>query len=444
MVARRRQKFRFARSGLVRLRGRRCPIEGLVASILASVPSLAFSSPGPALRGVTVAALCLTAGVSTAVDVPAPGTVGPGLRADPSQDPHVTTLLGEQASALRRVPATQMAHLRGRLQDLHGGDDGCRADELPRVPDLPETRRRWGVPIEAVETPVLVPALAMPLAACRRGGDATTWSAGSLRIGSGSVTGAASGSGLRFHSEGVTMGADRRLAARLTAGLSFGLAHERGDTADDGSANAADALVAAAYASWRPTRRLFLDAMAGYGNLRMRSSRPLSNGGRGSSARGGDSWFTSVAAGYRMTLAGTRWAPYARFDALGASLLPYVDAAGPDALRFERQDVPRSNAALGIEASSSVRTTFGRFTPRGRFELRREFERVGAAAIAYVDDATAYVLDAAATARTAMTLDLGVAWRFTGKWALDAGYSRDVASNARSTRIDMRLSWPLP
>jgi opacity protein-like surface antigen len=442
VVASGREKCRFAVARLGWLHERRCPIEGPVASTFAAVPFLPFPSPRPTLRGVAVGALCLAAGASSALDVTAPATAGPGLRADPSQDPHVTTLLGEQASALRRVPATQMAHLRGRLQDLHGGDDGCRNDELPRVPDLPETRRRWGVPLAPVETQVPVPALHMPLAACRRGGDATTWSAGSLRI--GSAAGMAGGSGLRFHSDGVTIGADRRLAARLRVGLSLGLAHERGDTAGDGSANAADALVAAAYASYRPTRRLFVDAMAGYGNLQMRSSRPLARGGRGDSERAGDAWFASVAAGYRMALAGAQWAPYTRLDALGASLLPYVDAAGPDALRFQRQEVPRSNAALGIEASSSVRTAFGRFAPRGRFELRREFERVGAAAIAYVDDATAYVLDAAAMARTAMTLDLGLAWRFTGKWALDAGYSRDVASDARSTRIDVRLSWPLP
>ena len=116
---------------------------------------------------------------------------------------------------------------------------------------------------------------------------------------------------------------------------------------------------------------------------------------------------------------------------------------GPAALHFERQEVPRSNAAFGLEASSSLRSAFGRFDPRGRFELRREFEHVGAAAIAYVGDATAYVLDAAASARTAMTLDLGLTWRYTGKWTLDAGYSRDIAGDARSTRVDMRLAWPL-
>jgi len=406
------------------------------------VPISLFSSDRRALRGAAVAALYLAAAGATSAGEAVTQTAGPGLRADPSQDPRVTARLGEQASVLRRIPATQMAHLRGRLQDLHAGDDGCRHDELPRVPDLPETRRRWGVPLAPVETPVLAPALAMPLAACRRSGDATTWSAGSLRI--ASAAGMASGSGLRFHSEGVTLGADRQLAARLRVGLSLGLAHERGDTADDGSAQAADALVAAAYASYRPTRRLFIDAMTGYGNLQMRSSRLLSNGGRGGSERAGDAWFASVGAGYRMTVAGAEWAPYTRLDALGASLLPYVDATGSETLRFQRQEVPRSHAALGIEASSAVRTAFGRFAPRGRFELRREFERAGAAAIACVDEATAYVLDAAATARTAMTLDLGLAWRFAGKWAIDAGYSRDLSSNARSTRIDMRLSWPLP
>lgn len=42
-----------------------------------------------------------------------------------------------------------------------------------------------------------------------------------------------------------------------------------------------------------------------------------------------------------------------------------------------------------------------------------------------------------------MTLELGLAWTMTRAWAVDAGFSRDVASDARSSRFDMRVSWPL-
>ena len=42
-----------------------------------------------------------------------------------------------------------------------------------------------------------------------------------------------------------------------------------------------------------------------------------------------------------------------------------------------------------------------------------------------------------------MTLDLGLAWHMTRAWAVDAGFSRDIAGDARSSRFDMRVSWPL-
>ena len=374
---------------------------------------------------------------------------GPGLalrssdasRADPARDVRVTTLLGQQANALRRVTGTQMSHLRGRLQALRGGDAACRsAQPVPRIPERSDARRRTSVAVERDGIAVAGSGFALPLSTCRRGADATAWSAGSLEI--GSAPDVPGGSGVRFRSPGLTLGADRRLAAPLRVGVAIGLARER-DGEAIGGADSADGLLAAAYASYRPNRSLFVDATGGYGSLQLPAARQLWNGVGGSGERRGTTWFASVAAGYRLALAGTEWSPYTRFDALGARLLAYADPAGPEALRFQHQDVPAANAALGIEGSSRLRTAFGQIVPRARLELRREIEGAGNAAIAYVDDATSYVLDAAATARTAMTLELGFAWTMTRAWAVDAGFSRDVASDARSSRFDMRVSWPL-
>ncbi len=357
-------------------------------------------------------------------------------RADPSQDVQVATLLNQQAAAVRSVAATQILNMQGRLQALHGDDAACdRA--LGHAKAVGSAAPARG---EGAGPPVAAP-IDVPLALCRRGEVAAAWSAGSLQVGDTDPRAGAGGFG--FRSNGVTLGTDARLGSSLTLGVGLGLAHERAGAAHDATSNSADSVGAAAYASYRPSKHMFVDAMAGYGDLKMNSARRYGERGRIAAERRASEWFASLAAACQLQMAGTDFAPYTRVDVLRAALRGYTEADGSaDALQFERQNLPSLKLAVGVTGTSRIQTRFGHLTPIGKVEWRHEMERMDAAPIGYAGDAAGaiYAMDASGSARDSLSMSLGATLAWRDDWSIGAGYAYDYSSNTRADRLDLMLS----
>ncbi|MEP7058709.1 MAG: autotransporter outer membrane beta-barrel domain-containing protein [Caldimonas sp.] len=389
------------------------------------------------LATLALVAAASTAGVAAAADE----------RANPVADPRVTTLLNRQAAAARRMAAAQIANLQRRLQALHGSDAACDrpAPPPPRAASAPPppVERPAPAALTLGEPPVASrPTHAsLPLASCRRSDVGTAWTGGAIEIGSAK----AEGQGFGFHSKGVTLGADRGLGHGLTLGVGVGVARDQDGSAAEGGASTTDAVAAAAYLSYRPSNALFIDAIAGYGDLQMSSLRRLDDRISFSGERRGSEQYAALAAGYRLDVGGADLAPYARFDALRATLRGYTETdGGVDALRYQRQGVPALKVAVGVEGSSRIETRLGNLSPRGRVELRHEWDRTGAAPIGYADSASsAYAVDASESARNAVTTGFGAKLALRDSWSFDAGYTADFSSNARIDRFDFKLTRPL-
>ena len=379
-------------------------------------------------------------------DAIAPAAEG---RSDPARDGQVATLLGQQAAAARRVAVAQIGNVQDRLRALHHGDPAaCRRDGGSPWPVKRAAEPLEPAAIPASQMPGGAPAVApasLPLASCQRTDLATAWTAGALEVGSGGAN--AGGDGFGFHSRGVTFGVDSPLADGMTVGVALGLAHEHADASSDGTANAADAVSAMAYFSFRPWREMFVDAVAGHGGLKMKSTRRVEERRNLSGDRRGTERFASLAAGYRLAIAGADVAPYTRVEVLRAALGSFADVDdSAEALQFQRQTVPSMKVAVGLEGSSQIDTRFGSLMPRGRLELRRELERIGAATMSYADDpsGTAYAIDAAESARSSLSLGVGATLALRRSWSIGADYSTDYSSNTRVSRIDLKLSRALP
>lgn len=390
-------------------------------------------------------------------------------RPDPSADARVTSLLDQQAGATGRIAEAQTRNVQGRLQQLHG-DDSALCDRTvaapargpiagdanggaqsnasspaapsmtPAVPSmLPAT------PSVPPATPSTLPAataaapVSLPFAACQRVRFATAWTAGSLEVGASSAP--VGGQGFGLHSKGVTFGADQRVSPELVLGVGLGLAHERTDSAGDGIWNGADAVSTMLYLGYRPSSALYIDALTGRGELQMRSARRLDERSSVAGARPGSQQFASVAAGYRLDVAGADVAPYTRVDALRSTLRSYSEADGADALQFERQSVPSLKLAIGIEGSARVPTRYGALRPRARFEARHELEGAGSAAVGYADASagSAFAVEATAVPRNALSAGFGATLALRDSWSLGAGYAFDYASSARVSRVDLTL-----
>ena len=393
-----------------------------------------------------------------AADIAA-GTVAE--RTDPSRDARITTLLSQQAQAVRRSADAQIGNVHGRLLQLHG-DDSAFCDPPERAParmslaaasvDAPgpdATTAAAGSSVAEVGSAIVLPSapsaappVTLPLNACRRSRAATAWTAGALVVGASTAVAESSTFGL--HSGGVTLGADRRIASNVVLGVGIGLARERDDAVGDGVRNGVEAQSAVVYLGYRPTPALYIDALAGHADLQLRSARRIGERNTSLAAdRPAAQRFASLATGYRLDVAGAALAPYTRLDAQQATLQAVTEADGHgDALQYERQYAPSLKLALGIEGASRIETRYGALTPRGKVELRHEFERTGAASVAYADSPAgpSYAVDATTVQRTAWSAGFGAALGLRDDWSVGAAYGFDRSAGGNVNRLDVTLT----
>jgi uncharacterized protein with beta-barrel porin domain len=197
------------------------------------------------------------------------------------------------------------------------------------------------------------------------------------------------------------------------------------------------------YFTWRPAASpWFVDAVAGYGGLKLGATRAGDGTGDAAGARSGVEWMTSIETGYRVADRGRDFASYVRLDAAGASLRSFAesDSAGAG-IRYQRQSVPSLKFAAGAEASSTFSSPFGTILPRGRIEFRHEIDRASTAGIGYLDDPGGgiYGTEIAGARLNALSLSLDARLALRDGWSVSSSYRVDHVGDARARRIDLRV-----
>jgi outer membrane autotransporter protein len=368
-------------------------------------------TPAPGFLGGDAFAYAVTDDSGTSA--PAAVTLNVVARADPTADPAVMGLLRAQAQTARRFANAQIANIHARLESLHArpgpalaarpagrfaqpGGPGLRAPVLAATPAAldPAAAR-------ASDAPLLPAVLASALAGAtqtgslnlsarggtaERGAGATgMWIGGSAQFGGRDQTSDANA--LRFSTDGLSAGIDRRLSERLALGLSVGYARDRTDIGSDGSHTRARGSSIAFYGSYQPGANTFVDALLGYGALEFDTERFVAAANDfARAARNGGQWFGSLAAGYEFREESLLVSPYGRLDFARARLKSYSESgAGLNALTYFEQTVPTLQFALGLRMESAHEASFGWVLPRLRVELRHDAKGEGEARLAYAD-----------------------------------------------------------
>jgi len=381
-------------------------------------------------------------------------------RPDPSQDRTVVALLDAQAQAARRFSRAQIGNFQRRLESLHAGAPaGATAGEKPAAPPkaasaaptppppanadpfAPVAPRGGFVPVSltAAEPPRAAPtspfasklagtlvgaataknvdlaALTGAAAPAASQGGTQVWMGGLAHF--GKIGGGDEGADQRFSTDGLSLGADRRISDRLVLGLGLGYGRDRTDIGDDGSRSKASGMSFAGYGSYQPSRSTFVDAVLGFGRLDLDSERYVpSRDAYASAAREGTQFFGSVAAGYELRREGLLVSPYGRLDVTVDKLDQATETgAGPAALSFHEQTLRSTQAAAGIRVESRHETDFGWTVPRARLEYRHEFEGGRTANLSYADllGGITYSVTPAGSSRNSLLFGLGAdfLWR---------------------------------
>ncbi|MFC6189302.1 putative Ig domain-containing protein [Pseudoxanthomonas mexicana] len=368
-------------------------------------------------------------------------------RPDPTRDPEVRGLLEAQAEATRRFAAGQIANFQQRLEQLHGGAtaegmrngvsfttrercqdnraytdlDACGASARAadaRRNAAGEQRLSGGASPDEEGTASQADAAAFGF-----------WTGGTLR--SGNFDGRAGSNSLDFETEGVSAGADRRFRPDFVAGLGFGYGQDSTAIGNNGTQLDGKAWTLAMYGSYHPGERLFVDGLLGYQRLSYDLERFVTaNDGRVRGSRDGDQWFASLSIGTDLTRGAAQLTPYARVDAMRATLDPYTERGDAIyALTYGEQDVDTTTGNIGLRMAFRRNATWGAFSPQARLEYQHDFTADSRTFMQYADLlGPTYATSVSGYDRSRFMLGLGVLFDF-GAYSLQVDYRGVVGSS---------------
>ena len=324
-------------------------------------------------------------------------------RPNPALDPDVRGIAIAQAGALRRFAEMQIENVHRRLETLHQDELQCVGADVcvtynhgigvmqdqPRQPVralgyAADSRIQERDPaLKAID----LNARSAPGSKYLYGGPTIAiWSAGAINIGKYENNGALIDN--RFNTSGVTAGADMLIAPGFKAGVAIGYGRDRTDVGSFGSKSTAGGLAATAYGSYRVYGSLFLDALAGVGDARMKSRRVLPGEiDEATGRRDGLYWYGSAALTWEQKWDRLLLAPYLRFDVIAGSLDSYVES-GPRnfALAYDSASIRSSSGIVGLRGAYDIPMDWGVLAPMARLEYRRVIENDVTQSLSYANE----------------------------------------------------------
>jgi outer membrane autotransporter protein len=369
---------------------------------------------------------------------PATVTITVVGRPNPTRDPAVPGLIGAQNSTAQRFGRAQISNVQSRLESLHSRapspENVAAAPPAPRAPEMPRAKGEEPIRVagagpatglvDAVPpatTSALSSALAnsiMSLAGSQsmnvaaatgandpRFGGLEFWVAGTMRFGN-----IETGGPMRFTTDGVSAGVDKRISRNVSVGVGLGYARDKTDIGTDGSKTRTDGTSVAAYGSFAAAPNTYVDALLGFASLDMDTDRFVGMMGEfAKSSRKGDQWFGSLSLAYEYRQESMILSPYGRLDYASTRLKQATESGGgAGALTYFEQTVPMFQGVVGLRAESQHETRFGAVRPRARIEYSHEFEGDRNADVAYADlFGTRYTVTPTGTKRNAMLLGIG-------------------------------------
>jgi outer membrane autotransporter protein len=398
-----------------------------------------------------------------------PGTVTVTVtgRPDPSVDAAVRGLVDAQGSTPSRFSRAQITNIQRRMETLHRGPDSAFPPAPPKAPKEPEGAAP-GTPPAAGPTSRLNPANP-GTAQAAAGSTATGVSASplvsslislaasqsvaidgssNLRDGTsvwmgglaqfGDIEGNGERSGMRFSTDGLSAGADRRINDRLTLGLAAGYARDETRIGNDGSKSKAKGGSFGVYSSYQPTGNTYVDALLGIGKIDFDSTRFVEPfDAFASGKRKADQFFGSVAAGYEWRRDGVLVSPYGRFDFSYDKLKQFTESGADQYnLKFADQTVKSTQLGVGLRAEAQHEMEMGRAVPRVRVEYRRELQGDRNASVSYADllGGPEYTVTSSGVSRNALLLGVGTDFLFNGGLKVGIDYQAEHASGAKNVQ----------
>ena len=356
-------------------------------------------------------------------------------RGDPANDPEVQGLVAAQAAMARQLTDAQTSNVLRHLEGLHDNFNPCGLNFgiSASTYNAPPSAYSTG-PAAANAFPPInkdpfppPPRPATPASTCDPSGPPIAiWASGAMEFGRMTNTGLLVDS-TKFSSSGLTAGIDARVADELIVGGAVGYGLNHTDIGLKGTISEASALSGIAYASYKPTEYLFVDAMVGYGSLNFDNTRWVAlDSTTVSGKRAGNSWFGSLSVTSEIRRGAFKFAPYVRLDAMTAHLNQYSENGDPlAALTYQATNISSVAGVVGLRGSVDIRDGANTYTPNLRVEYKRALDRGFTQSMFYSQAGAGeiYAINQEDTTRDIFTGAIGLRTRFGNTATLDLEYS---------------------
>ncbi|MBO9721252.1 putative Ig domain-containing protein [Xanthomonas phaseoli] len=362
------------------------------ATAMAEAPTFTLTfTPNPAFVGQATVQFTLSNAFATSAPATVVFNIAP--RRDPSVDAEVRGLIDAQSESTRRFARAQIDNFQRRLEATHRGGGSftnavsfqptshCRQAErgISAQPCSPDTQ-------DADNDFRDAPAVASSTgSSAQTQGDLGLWVGGAIR--SGSLNRQTNSNGVDFQTDGLSVGADYRVASSLAIGAGLGWGRDDSDVGNNGSHSKATAYTMALYASFHPGKAFFFDTLVGYQMLSYDLRRFVTDDSSlAEGNRDGKQWIASLSTGADLQRGTLQITPYARVDVARATLDGYAEqGVAPFALRYADMDVATTTGNLGLRLEWRREVAWGRLSPQLRVEYQRDFQGRGDAILSYAD-----------------------------------------------------------
>ncbi|MCT8357430.1 putative Ig domain-containing protein [Xanthomonas citri pv. anacardii] len=365
------------------------------ATAMAETPTFTLTfTPNPAFVGQATVQFTLSNAFATSAPATVVFNIAP--RRDPSVDAEVRGLIDAQSESTRRFARAQIDNFQRRLEATHRGGSSftnavsfqptshCRqADRgISAQPCSPDTQDADN---DFRDAPAATGSTGSTGSTAQTQGDLGLWVGGAIR--SGSLNRQTNSNGVDFQTDGLSVGADYRVAPSLAIGAGLGWGRDDSGVGSNGSHSKATAYTMALYASFHPGKAFFFDTLVGYQLLSYDLRRFVTDDSSlAEGNRDGKQWIASLSTGADLQRGTLQITPYARVDVARATLDGYVEeGVAPFALRYADMDVATTTGNLGLRLEWRREVAWGRLTPQLRVEYQRDFQGRGDAILSYAD-----------------------------------------------------------
>jgi len=189
-----------------------------------------------------------------------------------------------------------------------------------------------------------------------------------------------------FRASGATVGIDFQLNSHMIMGTAIGYGFDNTNIDTLGSNVKSNQTTATAYGVYQAENNWFVDALIGYGDLKLKNNRYSSQASSVFSAtRNGDTLFGSVNVAKLVKINRAQFQPYARLTQMSSTLDAYDEGSNTNALAYNEATVVSRALSAGITASYDILLESGKLTPSAKFELRHNSRGSLNQTISYAD-----------------------------------------------------------